>query len=206
MADNVDFTPGSGATGATDDIGGVHYPRVKIALGPDGTANDAEAGAGAVDTGTMRVTLASDDPLVAAATGAGIKIHADSQLPLDAVYGPNLYYDFIDLDETKREVSAVAASIFSMAFWNYAATERVVLFYDLAAASVSVGTTTPSFKMRLPPRKASGDPSVVIRGIDRGLMFETGITIACVTTKAGAGSGNPDANDVDVNIFYREAA
>lgn len=66
MADNVAFTPGTGATGATDDIGGVHYPRVKIALGPDGTANDAEAGAGAVDTGTMRVTLASDDPAVAA--------------------------------------------------------------------------------------------------------------------------------------------
>ena len=68
MADNVAFTPGAGATGATDDIGGVHYPRVKVALGPDGTANDAKAGAGAVDTGTMRVTLASDDPAVALLT------------------------------------------------------------------------------------------------------------------------------------------
>jgi hypothetical protein len=145
-------------------------------------------------------------PVIDALTDSGIKIHPDSQMPLDTILGPNAYYDFIDLDETKREVSAVAASIFSMAFWNYAATERVVLFYNLAAASVTVGTTTPSFKMRLPPRKASGDPSVVIRGIDRGLMFDTGITIACVTTKAGAGSGNPDANDVDVNIFYREAA
>lgn len=66
MADNVAFTPGTGATGAADDIAGVYYPRVKLSLGPDGTANDAEAGAGAVDTGTMRVTLASDDPAVTA--------------------------------------------------------------------------------------------------------------------------------------------
>jgi hypothetical protein len=66
MADNVAFTPGSGATGATDDIGGVHYPRVKLSLGADGTANDASAGAGAVGTGTQRVTLASDDPAVTA--------------------------------------------------------------------------------------------------------------------------------------------
>jgi hypothetical protein len=40
MADNVDITPGSGATVATDDIGGVNYQRVKIAHGGDGTATD----------------------------------------------------------------------------------------------------------------------------------------------------------------------
>ncbi len=64
MADNTAFTPGSGATGATDDIGGVHYPRVKLALGADGTANDAVAGAGNVSTGVQRMTLAADDPAV----------------------------------------------------------------------------------------------------------------------------------------------
>tara|TARA_R110000772_G_scaffold25515_10_gene66506 strand:+ start:258 stop:968 length:711 start_codon:yes stop_codon:yes gene_type:complete len=68
MADNVDFTPGTGATGATDDIGGVHYPRVKISLGADGAAVDAVAGAGAVSTGVQRTTLASDDPAVALLT------------------------------------------------------------------------------------------------------------------------------------------
>lgn len=72
MADNVQFTPGAGAFGATDDIGGIHYPRVKIALGADGTAVDAVAGAGAVGTGVQRTTLASDDPAVASlATIAG---------------------------------------------------------------------------------------------------------------------------------------
>lgn len=66
MADNVAFTPGSGATGATDDIGGVHYPRVKFAVGADGSASDAVGGAGAVGAGVQRVTLASDDPGVVA--------------------------------------------------------------------------------------------------------------------------------------------
>jgi hypothetical protein len=66
MADNIAVTAGSGTTLATDDIGGTHYQRVKLSLGADGTANDASAGAGAVGTGTQRVTLASDDPAVVA--------------------------------------------------------------------------------------------------------------------------------------------
>lgn len=37
MADNVAVTAGAGTTIATDDIGGVQFQRVKIALGPDGT-------------------------------------------------------------------------------------------------------------------------------------------------------------------------
>lgn len=66
MADNLAVTPGTGATVAADDIGGVLHQRVKLSLGADGTANDASAGAGNVGTGTQRVTLADDDPAVTA--------------------------------------------------------------------------------------------------------------------------------------------
>jgi len=66
MADNVAITAGSGTTVAADDISSVFYQRVKIALGADGVANDAVAGSGAVGTGVMRMTLASDDPAVVA--------------------------------------------------------------------------------------------------------------------------------------------
>lgn len=70
MADNYVANAGSGGnTFASDDISSVHYARVKLSLGADGTAVDAVAGAGAVTTGTQRVTLASDDPLVAAVNG-----------------------------------------------------------------------------------------------------------------------------------------
>jgi hypothetical protein len=40
MADNVNITPGSGATVAADDIGGVLYQRVKVSHGADGSATD----------------------------------------------------------------------------------------------------------------------------------------------------------------------
>lgn len=41
MADNVTANPGSGGpVFATDDIGGVNYPRSKVVFGPDGSATD----------------------------------------------------------------------------------------------------------------------------------------------------------------------
>lgn len=40
MADNVGYTPGSGATVAADEIGGVLYQRVKPVTGADGSAVD----------------------------------------------------------------------------------------------------------------------------------------------------------------------
>ena len=43
MADNVGYTPGTGATVAADDIGGVLFQRVKLTHGADGTATDASA-------------------------------------------------------------------------------------------------------------------------------------------------------------------
>ena len=53
MADNVDVTPGSGKTFATDDIDGVQYPRVKISQGADGSATDVSSNA------PLQVTLAN---------------------------------------------------------------------------------------------------------------------------------------------------
>lgn len=40
MADNINVTQGSGTEMATDLIGSVHHPRVKIQVGEDGTATD----------------------------------------------------------------------------------------------------------------------------------------------------------------------
>jgi hypothetical protein len=40
VADNVGYTPGTGATVAADDIGGVLHQRVKVGIGADGTAVD----------------------------------------------------------------------------------------------------------------------------------------------------------------------
>ena len=45
MADNVGYTPGTGATVAADEIGGVLYQRVKLTSGEDGTATDVSEAA-----------------------------------------------------------------------------------------------------------------------------------------------------------------
>lgn len=74
MADNIAVTAGSGTTVSTEEVttlnGGVvsaqHVQRVANAFRTaDATAVDVSTGAGAVDTGTQRTTLASDDPAVA---------------------------------------------------------------------------------------------------------------------------------------------
>ena len=44
MSDNVGYTPGSGATIAADNIGGVLHQRVKVTVGPDGV-NDGDVSA-----------------------------------------------------------------------------------------------------------------------------------------------------------------
>jgi len=49
VADNLVANPGSGgATLATDEIGGVHYPRSKQVWGPDNTATDVATGSAAL--------------------------------------------------------------------------------------------------------------------------------------------------------------
>lgn len=85
MADNVTLDIMSGGDScAADDIAGIKFQRIKLVHGADGvndgdvsTANPlptrlyfgtvaASVGAGAVGTGVQRITLASDDPAVAA--------------------------------------------------------------------------------------------------------------------------------------------
>jgi hypothetical protein len=53
MADNVDITPGAGATVATDEVGGHHYQRMKLTDGADGSENHASVRA----DGTQEVSV-----------------------------------------------------------------------------------------------------------------------------------------------------
>jgi hypothetical protein len=53
MPDNVDITPGTGATVATDEVGGRHYQRMKLTDGAEGSANHASVRA----DGTQEVSV-----------------------------------------------------------------------------------------------------------------------------------------------------
>ena len=53
MPDNVDITPGAGATVATDEVGGHHYQRMKLTDGADGSESHASVRA----DGTQEVSV-----------------------------------------------------------------------------------------------------------------------------------------------------
>ncbi len=53
MADNIDISPGAGATVATDEAGGRHYQRVKLTDGAEGSEQHASVRA----DGTQEVSL-----------------------------------------------------------------------------------------------------------------------------------------------------
>lgn len=86
MADTIAITAGTGTTVATDDIGGVHYQRIKVGLGADGTAVDMVGGTGVDGTGVPRVTLATNVGLPAGTNAIGkVKVTNDAGTVIDPV-------------------------------------------------------------------------------------------------------------------------
>lgn len=72
MADNLVSNPGAGgATFATDDVGGIHYPIGKLAFGALDSVTLAASGSGAVNAGTLRVVLATDQPVIPVSDNGG---------------------------------------------------------------------------------------------------------------------------------------
>lgn len=60
MADNLDVTPGSGKSVATDDVGGIHYQKIKLDGGGDGVSIPVLAGRQA-DAASLPAALSSED-------------------------------------------------------------------------------------------------------------------------------------------------
>jgi hypothetical protein len=63
MADNVGYTPGTGATVAADDISGVLHQRVKIGVGGDGVAVDVSSSNPMPVSGTVTANTGLSQPL-----------------------------------------------------------------------------------------------------------------------------------------------
>lgn len=84
MADNTVLDPGAGgASIATDDVGGNHYQRVKLA---DGTADSAQviASGGGAESAALRVTVASDSTGVLSVDDNGGSLTVDGSVSLAA--------------------------------------------------------------------------------------------------------------------------
>lgn len=173
-ADNFVANPGSGGSSfASDDIGGVHFPRLKLIFGPDGT-NSGDVSA----TNPLPVSQA------ALATG-----------------GTSIFRS-IDLDETEEEVKATAGTLYGVWFSNMATSTRFLKIYDATAANVTVGTTTPLITIAM-PGNTSDDISGSLNAGGIGINFGTAITMAATTGIADSDTGAPGANEVIVNAFFK---
>lgn len=164
MADTFVTNAGSGGnTFASDDISSVHYPRIKLVHGADGT-NDGD--------------VATANPL------------PTRVLPV-ASGGCSLFRS-IDLDETEEEVKGTAGTVYGVWFSNMATSTRFLKFYNATAASVTVGTTTPVLTLAL-PGNATDDISGVFamaQGIAFSTAITVAATTGIADNDTGAPAAN----------------
>jgi hypothetical protein len=127
MADTFQASAGTGdgVVFASDDISSVHYPRVKLVHGADGT-NDGD------------ISTANPLPVRVLPVAAG---------------GCDIFRS-LDLDESEEEVKGSAGTVYGIIFANLATSTRFLKFYNATAANVTVGTTTPVLTIPIPGNSA----------------------------------------------------
>jgi hypothetical protein len=134
MVDNVAVTPGSGSTIATDDVGGVHFQRVKVTWGADGTANDANA------TTPLPVSVT---PYTSGGYSVGTRVTATGY--------------------NATALKGSAGQLYGWAMFNKAASPRYVKFYNQTAAP-SVTDNTPVMTIMVPGNAAGVGTNIEIGG------------------------------------------
>lgn len=100
MPDNVGYTPGTGATVAADDIGGVLHQRVKIGIGPDGVATDVSS------TNPLPVVVDDATPISVSGPLTNAQLRA-SAVPVSIQGNPTVTVDLSDL----RNLSAATVNL-----------------------------------------------------------------------------------------------
>lgn len=127
MADNLSITAGSGTTIATDDVGGVHYQKVKLV---NGTADDATAIPGGANG--LRVQTNTD-----AATLVKKTVDFAANATAQTVWDPTGGTKFVICDIVVSASAAGALTLFDetddaanrIAKFNFAANGGAVINY-----------------------------------------------------------------------------
>jgi hypothetical protein len=97
------------------------------------------------------------------------------------------------LTNTAQAVKASAGKVGGWFIYNPNSTVAYVCIYNVAAASVTVGTTNPLMVLPVPPLTAANLEMV------HGINFST--AISCAATSTANGNGAP-TTALDVNLFY----
>lgn len=105
------------------------------------------------------------------------------------------YYK-VDLDETKREVFSGKGNLYGFLFENNSSTDAVYIqVFNKLAASVTVGSTTPDYTVKVPAGASLGkDPQ------DFALWhFSIGCVVACTSSRSNS---TAPASDLTAHIWF----
>jgi len=94
--------------------------------------------------------------------------------------GVTSFFD-ADADNSAQVLSASASKLYKLHVINSNTENAFIQLFNVAAGSVTVGTTTPNYVIFVP--KQGG----VIEDFSPGMSFATAITYACTTTATGNG-------------------
>lgn len=154
-----------------------------------GTTPDTNSGN--KSAGTLRVVIATDqvqltnalkvDP---SAVTSPVSLAANGTLPYSA-----------SVNATKAQVKGSAGTVFGWSIMNTTSAIAYCQVFNLASASVTVGTTTPDYVIPIPANATTGAGSNIFS--EKGWSHSTGITIACTTTRTGSTNAA-----CDVLMFY----
>lgn len=148
-------------------------------------------GNGVAGTGVQRVAIASDN------TAFPIKIDQTTPGTTNAVVDTPVTSGGLliitgSVGATATAIKASAGQLYGYHLFNTTAAVAYVQIFNVAAGSVTLGTTAPTMSIGIP---ASGGATV---NFDKGIAFGTAMSYACTTTRAGLTGAT-----CDVNFFYK---
>lgn len=181
---DVDVTsiiPGTGATnlGKVEDAGHTTGDVGVMALG---VRQDAQA--------ALATTTADYIPFATDSIGSQYTTNSAST----GAIGATIYYNSALL-ATKQAVNASAGNMYGYHIYNPNSAVMYVQIWNIASASVTVGTTAPTMVLAVPPLGW-----VDATGMATPIDFKTALTIAATTTASG--SSAPGTGLV-TNIWYK---
>ena len=104
-----------------------------------------------------------------------------------------------DGDNTAQAVKTSAGDIAYLHIVNTNSVDTYLQLFDLAAADVTVGTTTPKLSFLVPAGNGTDAGGFTENFGDRPIHFEVAITYACATSATS--NGDPTVG-LTVNVLY----
>jgi hypothetical protein len=132
MADNVGYTPGSGAVVAADDVGGALHQRIKLTLGADGVSDGDVSSSNPMPVTAGALPLPTGAATSAAQTTGNVSLASiDAKLPATATRP-------LDNAAPGQPVRAIGQEVWNVSFADSGAS---VLSSDFIAPIVGTGVT-----------------------------------------------------------------